>query len=54
MLLQREAQETVQVERCISLRSQRRLSEGEDELNSEEVGVSEVKRGTSLGKVVTR
>lgn len=56
MLLQREAQETVQVERCISLRSQRRLPEGgeDEELSSEEVEVSEVKRGTGLGKVVTR
>lgn len=44
------------MERCISLRCQRRLPEGgeDEDLSSEEVEVSEVKRGTGLGKVVTR
>lgn len=51
-----EAQETLQVERCISFKTQSRLSEeGEGEkLSSEEVEISETKRGTGLDKVVTR
>lgn len=46
----------MQVEMCISLRSQSKFPEGgeNEELSSEEVEVSEVKRGTGLDKVVTR